>query len=167
MPAACRGRGGRASRGGLGGTEHKFGAGAGAALRLAAAELRLRRGGDAQFDAVVVGYPGHLDLPAARRTAGGRPVVFNPLVSLADTLVGDRGRFRPGSRAARALAAIDRRAFGAADLVVADTAAQAPLFRSLGARRVEVCFVGAEERLFSPAGRGRPRASSPPSSSAS
>jgi glycosyltransferase involved in cell wall biosynthesis len=132
------------------GQEHKFGAGAGAALRLAAAELRLLRGGDALFDAVVVGYPGHLDLPAARRTAGGRPVVFNPLVSLADTLVGDRGRFRPGSRAARGLAAIDRRAFGAADLVVADTAAQAPLFRSLGARRVEVCFVGAEERLFQP-----------------
>jgi glycosyltransferase involved in cell wall biosynthesis len=137
------------------GLEHKFGAGAGAALRLAAAELRLLRGGDALFDAVIVGYPGHLDLPAARRTAGGRPVVFNPLVSLADTLVGDRGRFRPGSRAARGLAAIDRRAFGAADLVVADTAAQAPLFRSLGARRVEVCFVGAEERLFQP-GWARP-----------
>ena len=137
------------------GQEHKFGAGAGAALRLAAAELRLLRGGDALFDAVIVGYPGHLDLPAARRTAGGRPVVFNPLVSLADTLVGDRGRFRPGSRAARGLAGIDRRAFGAADLVVADTAAQAPLFRSLGAQRVEVCFVGAEERLFQP-GWARP-----------
>ncbi len=132
------------------GREHKFTAGAGAALRLAAAELRLLRSDDSHFDAVIVGYPGHLDLPAARRVANGRPVVFNPLVSLADTLVGDRGRFRSGSRMARGLAAIDRRAFGAADLVVADTAAQAPLFRSLGARRVEVCFVGAEERLFQP-----------------
>jgi glycosyltransferase involved in cell wall biosynthesis len=132
------------------GREHKFGAGAGAALRLAAAELRLLRSGHSAFDAVVVGYPGHLDLSAARRAANGRPVVFNPLVSLTDTLVGDRGRFRPGSPAARGLAAIDRRAFGAADLVVADTEAQAPLFRSLGARRVEVCLVGAEERLFTP-----------------
>jgi glycosyltransferase involved in cell wall biosynthesis len=137
------------------GREHKFGAGAGAALRLAAAELRLLRSGRPTFDALIVGYPGHLDLPAARRVANGRPVVFNPLVSLTDTLVGDRGRFRPGSPAARALAAIDRRAFGAADLVVADTEAQAPLFRSLGARRVEVCLVGAEERLFAP-GWARP-----------
>lgn len=132
------------------GREHKFGAGAEAALRLAAAELRLLRGGDSRFDAIVVGYPGHLDLPAARRAAHGRPIVFNPLVSLADTLVGDRGRFRRGSPAARVLEAIDRRAFRAADLVVADTEAQAPLFRSLGARRVEVCLVGAEERLFQP-----------------
>ena len=80
------------------GREHKFGAGAATALRLAGAELRLLRGADPEFDAVVVGYPGHLDLPAARRVAKDRPVVFNPLVSLADTLVDDRGRFRPGSR---------------------------------------------------------------------
>jgi glycosyltransferase involved in cell wall biosynthesis len=138
------------------GHEHKFGAGTGAALRLAAAELRLLRRDGSEFDAVVVGYPGHLDLPAARRIANGRPVVFNPLVSLADTLVGDRGRFRAGSPAARGLAAVDRRAFGAADLVVADTAAQAPLFSSLGARRVEVCFVGAEDRLFRPGWRRPP-----------
>ncbi len=130
------------------GQEHKFGAGAGAAVRLAAAEVRLRRRGPEDFDAVIVGYPGHFDLGAARRL--GRPVVFNPLVSLADTLVDDRERFRRGSLPARALAAIDRRAFRAADLVVSDTAAQAELFRELGARRVEVCFVGAEERLFGP-----------------
>lgn len=37
-----------------------------------------------------------------------------------------------------------------ADLVVADTDAQAELFRRLGARRAASCFVGAEERLFRP-----------------
>jgi glycosyltransferase involved in cell wall biosynthesis len=130
--------------------EHKFKAGVGAAARLAGAELRLRRRVQTPFDALVVGYPGHQDLRAARRVAGNRPVVFNPLVSLADTLVSDRGRFRPGSVAARALATIDRRAFRAADLVVADTAAQAEFFLALGARKVETCFVGAEERVFRP-----------------
>jgi glycosyltransferase involved in cell wall biosynthesis len=107
----------------------------------------------AGFDVVLVGYPGHLDLPAARRTAGNRPVVFNPLVSLADTFVADRGRFSPGSPAARALAAIDRRALRAADLVVADTRANAEHLASLGGlppERVEVCLVGAEERVFRP-----------------
>jgi len=136
------------------GREHKFAAGAGAALRLTAAELRLRRPVHEGFDAVVVGYPGHLDLGAARRVARGRPVVFNPLVSVSDTLVGDRGRFRPGSMAARALRAIDRHAFRAADLVVSDTEANAELLRSLGARRVEVCLVGAEERVFQPGWQG-------------
>jgi glycosyltransferase involved in cell wall biosynthesis len=136
------------------GREHKFGAGFGSALRLGAAQLRLRRRidseNDSQFEAVVVGYPGHLDLGAARHIARRRPVVFNPLVSLADTLVADRGRFRAGSLAARVLAAVDRRVFAAADVVVADTAAQAGLFSTIGARRVEVCFVGAEERVFGP-----------------
>jgi glycosyltransferase involved in cell wall biosynthesis len=130
--------------------EHKFAAGAGAAARLARAELRLRRRGLPDFDALVVGYPGHLDLGAARKGAGRRPVVFNPLVSLADTLVDDRRRFRPRSLPARVLRSIDHRAFRAADLVVADTAVHAALFESLGARRVGVCFVGAEERLFRP-----------------
>jgi glycosyltransferase involved in cell wall biosynthesis len=97
------------------------------------------------------GYPGHLDLPAARRAARGRPILFNPLVALADTLVGDRRRFRPGSIAARGLEAIDRRAFRSADLVVADTRAHARFFADLaGLAVVEVCFVGAEDRLFRP-----------------
>jgi glycosyltransferase involved in cell wall biosynthesis len=130
--------------------EHKFGAGLADAARLARAELELLRRPNGDFDALVVGYPGHLDLPAARRAAQGRPVVFNPLVSLADTFISDRGRFRAGSLPGRLLHSIDRAAFRAADLVVADTAAHAELFNRLGARRVEVCLVGAEERVFRP-----------------
>src|SRR5436190_10017749 len=135
------------------GQEHKFSAGIGAALQLARAQRLLFRRIDGDFDAVVVGYPGHLDLPAAKRAARDRPVVFNPLVSLADTLVADRSRFAAGSTAAKILLAIDRAAFRAADLVVADTAAHAAFFAELGARRVDVCFVGAEERLFTPGWR--------------
>jgi glycosyltransferase involved in cell wall biosynthesis len=135
------------------GQEHKFSAGIGAALRLARAETALLRRLDGAFDAVVVGYPGHLDLPAAKRVARGRPIIFNPLVSLSDTLVSDRRRFAADSRAAAILRALDRAAFRAADLVLADTAAQAAFFEELGARRTSVCFVGAEERLFTAAWR--------------
>jgi glycosyltransferase involved in cell wall biosynthesis len=124
------------------------------AARLARAELRLlRRPPENRCDALVVAYPGQLDLPAARRAARGGPVVFDPLVSAWDTQVADRGRFREGSLAARALAAVDRRALRAADLVVADTAANGRFLRALGRLpedRVRVCFVGAEERLFRP-----------------
>ena len=126
-------------------------AGPGRALRLAAAEARLFARRPHGFDAFIVGYPGHADLSAARRAARGRPVVFNPLVSLADTLVGDRGRFGQGSLGARALERIDRHAFRSADLVVADTAAHARFLAQLAERNdLEVCFVGAEERLFQP-----------------
>jgi glycosyltransferase involved in cell wall biosynthesis len=51
------------------------------------------------------------------------------------------------------LAEIDRRAFRAADLVVCDTQAHAEYIAGLAGLppdRVEVCFVGAEERLFQP-----------------
>src|SRR5438874_10188813 len=112
------------------GREHKYAAGLGAAARLAAAELRLLRRPTVDFDVLLVGYPGHLDLPAARRAARGRPVLFNPLVSLADTFVADRRRFSPRSPAARVLEAIDRRAFDAADVVIADTQAHADFFAS-------------------------------------
>jgi glycosyltransferase involved in cell wall biosynthesis len=137
---------------------HNWSMGARQALRVAHAELRLvgARASARDADALIVGYPGHFDLPAARSVARGRPVVFNPLVSLYDTLVDDRARFRPGSPGARVVDALDRRAFGLADVVVADTEAQARFFRErfgLSPTGVEVCLVGAEDRLF------RPRAS--------
>jgi glycosyltransferase involved in cell wall biosynthesis len=131
-------------------------AGVGDAARLALAETRLLRATRERFDAVVVGYPGHFDLPAARRAACGAPVVFNPLVSLADTFVDDRGRFRPGSMAARALELVDRHALRAADLVVCDTQAHADHLAGLARLepgKVAVCLVGAEERVFSPGWR--------------
>jgi glycosyltransferase involved in cell wall biosynthesis len=127
-----------------------------AALRLALAEAKLARPHREAFDAVVVGYPGHLDVPRARRLAGKRPLVFNPLVSLHDTLVSDRGRFREGSLVARILAAVDRRALRLPDLVVADTDANADFLAALAEiprARVRTCFVGAEERLFQPGAR--------------
>jgi glycosyltransferase involved in cell wall biosynthesis len=135
------------------GQEQKWSAGPRVLPRLARAQLRLLRARAEKVDAVLVGYPGHFDLPAARRFARGRPVIFNPLVSLVDTFVADRGRFRSGSLPARLLAAVDRRALRSADLVVADTRANADFLAALAGiprERVAVCFVGAEERVFRP-----------------
>ena len=135
------------------GQEEKWSAGPASAFRLALAEARLLIRRPPEADLVLVGYPGHLDLLAARRAARGRPVVFNPLVSLSDTLVGDRARFGGRSLPARVLRAIDRRAFRSADLVVADTEANADFLSRLAEvprERVAVCLVGAEERVFQP-----------------
>ena len=135
------------------GDEQKWSVGPRAGLRLVAAETRLLLARAPAADVVLVGYPGHLDLLPAKRAARGGPVVFNPLVSLWDTFVGDRRRFRAGSLAGRALLRIDRHAFRSADLVVADTGAHADYLSQLTAvprERFRVCFVGAEERLFRP-----------------
>jgi glycosyltransferase involved in cell wall biosynthesis len=136
--------------------EHKWGLGPAAALRLLWAEARLTLPANERVDAVIVGYPGHFDMPRARRLARRRPLIFNPLVSLADSLVDDRGRFAPGSLPARVLGRVDRRALRLADLVVADTDAHADFLAELGdvpRDRVATAFVGAEERVFRPAWR--------------
>jgi len=120
-------------------------------VRVGLAEARLTLPMRGPFDAIIVGYPGHFDMPRARRLARRRPLVFNPLVSLADTLVSDRGRFGDGSFAARVLHHVDRRALRLADLVVADTEVHGAFLADLGGiprARVASAFVGAEERLF-------------------
>jgi glycosyltransferase involved in cell wall biosynthesis len=130
---------------------HQWNAGVASAARLIAAEAQLlTRRIPRECDAVIVGYPGHFDLPTAKRAARGRPIVFNALVSLADTFVTDRRRFRAGSLPARALELADRRAFAAADLVVADTRAHANFFASFTQTPIDVCFVGAEDTVFRP-----------------
>ena len=53
---------------------HKWSIGIGAMLRVAVAETALiLRGHREHFDAVIVGYPGHFDMVAARRIARRRP----------------------------------------------------------------------------------------------
>ena len=99
VPARGRRRRGRAPRERLGGRRHKWSLGPGAAR---AARPAPRRGSSPAAAASAStssssATPATSTCPRPRRLAGGRPVVFNPLVSLHDTLVDDRGRFGPGS----------------------------------------------------------------------
>jgi glycosyltransferase involved in cell wall biosynthesis len=81
-----------------------------------------------------------------------RGLVFAPLVSLSETLVEDRAVFRAGRPVARALAALDRAALRAADLVLADTAAHADYLVELGEPRgrVAVWHLGFEPEFLPP-----------------
>ncbi len=102
---------------------------------------------------VVAGFGGQLDVLLARRVC--RPcagLVFAPLVSLTETLVLDRRVVAPGGAPARALAALDRATFRAADLVLADTAAHADYLRGLGAPadKVAVWHLGVEPEFLAP-----------------
>jgi glycosyltransferase involved in cell wall biosynthesis len=74
-------------------------------------------------DVVVILYPGHVDMLVLAPVwkLRGVPVVFDPLLSLHDTVVSDRAMVDASSPKARLLARLDRAAFAFADLVVVDT----------------------------------------------
>jgi glycosyltransferase involved in cell wall biosynthesis len=127
---------------------------AAAAARLARRWRRLSEGAPL----VVVGFGGQLDVLLARRLCRPRAaLVFAPLVSLSETLVEDRRVFPAGGARSRAVAALDRAAFRAADLVLADTAAHADYLREIGAPgdRVAVWPLGVEPEFLA-ASPGRP-----------
>lgn len=147
----------------LAAARHASGA-VGAALRQALASLRLidRYRRIAAYDVLLVGATAHLDLPLARRLARrrGRPLVFDPLVSLTET-VRDRALIPESSRRFRLLAAVERALFRLPDACLVDTAAHGAAFRAeLGvpANRAIVIPVGAPSIYRN---RARPYAADP------
>jgi glycosyltransferase involved in cell wall biosynthesis len=118
------------------------------ALGVFGAETRLSVPRRRDFDVVIVGYPGHFDVPRARRVARKRPLVFDAVLSLENELVEVRRRFRPRSTAATVLRAVDSRALRLPDLVVCGTRAEASYLEQLGARQTTVIFLGANEDIF-------------------
>jgi len=123
---------------------------AGGYLRLAARFLRMAGG----IDLVVVGYIGQLDVLLVRTLMvfrGPNRLVFNPLVSLYDTLIDDRGLFAPGSLPARLLFALDRSAFRRSDRILLDTNVHIDYISdkfSIDRSRFERLFVSADESVF-------------------
>ncbi|MEW6752660.1 MAG: glycosyltransferase [Candidatus Latescibacterota bacterium] len=105
-------------------------------------------------DWVVVGYPGYLDVlvlrllrAVGRPAAGRRPIALVAFISLHDTVVADRGQVPCGSWRAGALRVLDRFAFRAADLVLADTCQTARHYAAscgLPQERFRRSFVGHE-----------------------
>jgi glycosyltransferase involved in cell wall biosynthesis len=108
---------------------------------------------EAPVDAVVAGYPAQPDAVPAWAVARARrvPLVVDMMISLWDTLAGDRAL--AGRAGAAALAGVDRLTLRLADLVLADTATGADwLARRFGVprSRIAVVPVGAEPDRFPP-----------------
>jgi len=105
------------------------------------------------YDVMIVGYTGHLDIFLARLLNRRRPLVFDAFLSLREALVEDRRLFRAGGLWDRVLKWLDRTAALLADRVLLDTdehiiyyARSACLSRSKFIR----VFVGVEEDTFTP-----------------
>jgi glycosyltransferase involved in cell wall biosynthesis len=112
------------------------------------AETRLLAPKRSDFDLVIVGYPGHFDVPRARRIARKKPLVFDAVLSLEDELITVRRRFRDRSAAATVLRAVDYRALRLPNLVVCGTDAEAHYLEELGAKKTASVFLGADEDVF-------------------
>lgn len=117
------------------------------AWRQAKAALRLARGWfrAGECDAVVVGYGGIADVPIARflQNFDRTPLVWDAFVPMYDAVVRDRGLAAPDSRRARLLLRLERTSARLADVILADTGANADLLAAdLGAARDRIAVVG-------------------------
>ncbi len=128
-------------------------------LSLIRAYLRVLPGAVARFrrsDAVIIGYIGQLDVLMIGSLARlcRVPVIFNPLVTLTDTIVEDRQLAGPNSWLARIVWMIDFASLRIASHIVTDTDENAThicrIFR-IPAGRVTSLPVGADETFFTPA----------------
>lgn len=109
-------------------------------------------GKNGEPDVYLVGFLGHPLVLLLRRITR-RPIVFDPFVSLYDTLCNDRMRFRPGTFPASFFHLVDRKAFESADINLADTQEHIRYFTAVfsqpSAKFVRL-WVGADDRLYYP-----------------
>lgn len=126
---------------------------AGASYAGAWAGLAVERHPDGHPDAVIAGYPAQPDAVPAWVVAKRHRalLVVDMMISLTDTLAGDRGRV--GRTGGTVLAGIDRTTLRVADIVLCDTRANAQFMTSrfgVSPSRLVVAPVGAEPDAFPP-----------------
>lgn len=124
----------------------------GYAKRLAKVYGSLMRTKIRDFDMSFVGFAPQLMLPFFRRLRK-KPVVEDFFISLYDTFVQDRKKFREGSLPARMLKRLDEKTLRLGDTVIADTKAHAEYFvKELGceAGKTEVLYLEADGGIYHP-----------------
>jgi len=129
------------------------------AFRVLGAYWRLfRRHRHLDYDVMVVGYMGYLDmlLAAALARRRRRPLVYSPVVSLYETVVTDRKMFSRRSIPGRLSWRLDRWSLCLADLIVLETKTYVDYFSGefrVPVQRFVTVRLGADEAIFTP----RPR----------
>ena len=104
------------------------------------------------FDAVVIGFPGQLLVPWLRLWTRA-PILFDPFVSLYDTLALDRRLFGPRSIPGRLSYALDLESCRRADHLLFDTQTHRDYFvQAFGLlpAKTSVVYVGCDEAHFAP-----------------
>jgi glycosyltransferase involved in cell wall biosynthesis len=104
-------------------------------------------------DIIIVGYLGQFDMFLARLLAPKKKIIFNPMISLYDSLVFDRKLFKKDSLMAKLSFLLDKLSCKLASVVVLDTKEHARYFHKelkVKKRKLGIIPVGADNDIFSP-----------------
>lgn len=118
--------------------------------------LFLKMGG---ADEIFVGFAPQLVLPFWKWKLRGKKVTIDFFISLYDTMVFDRKKFKQGTVAAKILKKIDQITLGDADRIIADTKAHGEYFcREFGAdkEKMEVLYLNADTSVYYPRKQSKP-----------
>lgn len=105
-----------------------------------------------KHDLSIVGFIGQPLVPLIR-IFSRKPILFDPFISLYDTLIFDRKRAAPGSLAARIAYFLDSASCAQSDSILVDTQAHARYFNEtfhIPMEKIHVLLVGCDESLFFP-----------------
>lgn len=106
-------------------------------------------------DIMLVSYIGQFDMFLARRIANQLriPLVFDPLISLSDTLSDDRAVVSAHSIKGKMLRFLDKKSCSLADALILDTSAHADFFSRefhIPRNKIHVSFLGLNKNQFYP-----------------
>ncbi len=127
--------------------------------RLAHVYWQLIRYPKKQFDWVFAGFAPQLVIPLFRWKFKGKKIGMDFFISVYDTLVFDRKKFKEHSLAARILKWIDTRTIQAADYVISDTKAHGNYFIEefgLPADKLQVLYLEADRSIYYPRKQEKP-----------
>ncbi|WP_022764571.1 glycosyltransferase [Butyrivibrio sp. XPD2006] len=113
----------------------------------------IKKGNLQEYDVVFIGFAPQLILPFFRKTFSGKKIIIDFFISVYDTLVSDRQKFKRNSIAAKICHYIDSTTLKNVDLVITDTKAQANFFiEEFGAdsKRIETIYLEADKTIYYP-----------------
>jgi glycosyltransferase involved in cell wall biosynthesis len=121
-------------------------------LRFIKALLRFSVSNKKDISFIFIGSLGHHLFPFIRY-ATTLPIIFDPLVSMYDTMCVDRKRYRPDSVIGKLLYWLDMFAYKNAEIIMLDTEAHIDYFIKtfkMAREKFHRVFVGADESIFYP-----------------
>lgn len=111
------------------------------------------------FDVIFIGFAPQLVLPFFGHRFKKKTVVIDFFISMYDTLVCDRQKFKPSSLVGKILHALDRKTAAKADRLICDTRAHGEYFHeefSVPAEKLSTLYLEADRTIYRPTERAKP-----------
>jgi glycosyltransferase involved in cell wall biosynthesis len=122
-------------------------------LFIAYLKLSFRRLALREIDYIIVGYIGQLDMVLARLLFPNKKILFNPMISLYDTLINDRGLTK-NWLSKKICFYLDKISCLLANKIILDTPEHAYYFQKtfrISSEKLDYIYIGADESIFKPA----------------